>query len=192
MNYSQLVEKCRTFRRFDQSKPIKRKDLLDLVNLARLSPSRANQQPLKYFISSEPELNAGIFSTLSWASYFRGWDGPAEGERPAGYIVVLHDDSVTKSAGCEDGIAAQTMKLGATYKGLGGCIINAIDREALRQVIAIRDHLQIRLVLALGVPVEKVKLESADGSIRYWRDKEDVIHTPKRPLDEIIIKPKKK
>jgi nitroreductase len=192
LNYNLLVEKCRTFRRFDESKPIARKDLLDLVNLARLSPSRANQQPLKYFISSEPGLNAKIFPTLSWASYFRGWDGPAEGERPAGYIVVLHDDSITRNATCEDGIAAQTMKLGATYKGLGGCIINAVDHEALRKVISLKDCYQIRLVLALGVPAEKVKLESADGSIRYWRDKEDVIHTPKRPLDEIIIKPRKK
>jgi len=73
---------------------------------------------------------------------------------------------------------------------LGGCIIGSIDREKLRKQVAIPEHLEILLVIALGKPAEKVILEEAgpDGSIKYWRDEQDRHHVPKRPLDEIILK----
>jgi nitroreductase len=189
---AQLAERCRSYRRFDESKPVFRQTLLDLVNLARLCPSASNQQPLKYFISCDKELNDAIFPALSWAKYFRDWKGPAEGERPTGYVVILADNSITKNIYCDDGIAAQMMKLGATERGYGGCIINAFDESRLRETMKLPDYMDIRLVLALGVPAETVKLESADGSIRYYKDGKDVVHVPKRPLDEIIINLPKK
>ncbi len=192
MEFRELVEKSRSYRRFDESAPIPRELLLRLVGCARLCPSAANQQPLKYILSSDPETNDKVFPCLAWASYLRDWNGPAAGERPTGYIIILSDNSITKNIWCDDGIAAQTMMLGATDAGFGGCIIASIQREKLREAFSIPDYLEIRLVLALGKPVEKVKLLSADGSIRYWRDTDNIHHVPKRPLDEIIVNPKKK
>jgi nitroreductase len=189
MKFAELVKKSRSYRRFDETAPIAREDLLQLVNLARMSPSAANQQPLKYFLSSDPETNAKIFPSLSWARYLGEWAGPEEGERPTGFIVICADSTITKNIWCDDGIAAQTMMLGAVSMGLGGCIIGAIEKDALRESISLPDHLEIRLVLALGKPAEEVKLEPADGSIRYWRDENGVHHVPKRPLDEIIVSP---
>ncbi|PLX43262.1 MAG: nitroreductase [Deltaproteobacteria bacterium] len=192
MDLFKLVESSRSFRRFDESVPISKMDMVDLVKLARICPSAANQQPMKYFISDEAELNGKIFETLAWASYLRDWPGPAEGERPTGYIVICADTSITKSWWCDDGIVAQTMLLGATEKGFGGCMIGAIKHKELHELLNFPDKYEIRLVLALGKPAEVVKLESADGSIRYWRDGDDVHHVPKRPLDEVLIKIRKK
>jgi nitroreductase len=186
-----LVLRNRSFRRFDESHCIQRETLVELVGLARCTPSAANRQPLKYILSAEPETNDRIFPCLAWAAYLKDWPGPAPGERPTAYIVILIDETIAKDWWCDDGIAAQTILLGAVEKGLGGCMIGSIDKERLQQELAIPGHLLIRLVIALGRPAERVVLEDlgSGGEIRYWRDAEGVHHVPKRRLAELIVQP---
>lgn len=185
-----IVKACRSYRRFHQERRIEPGTLRELVNLGRLSPSAANLQPLKYITSSDPALNASIFPTLAWAGYLKDWPGPAEGERPSAYIVVLGDTEISKGFGCDHGISAQSIVLGAAEKGIGACMIGSIQRNDLRAVLSIPDRYEILLVLALGYPSEKVVLEDVgpDGSIKYYRDADDVHHVPKRTLDEVILK----
>jgi nitroreductase len=163
--------------------------LRELVDLARLSASGANLQPLKYILSCDPATNAQVYPLLGWAAYLRDWKGPAEGERPAAYIIILGDTEIRKDAGVDHGIAAQSIMLGATEKGLGGCMIATIDRPALREALAIPEKYKILLVLALGVPVEQVVIADLgpDGDIKYYRDAEGVHYVPKRPLDDLIL-----
>jgi hypothetical protein len=117
------------------------------------------------------------------------WGGPAEGERPAAYIVILNDTTIAKVPGVDYGIAAQSIMLGAAERGLGGCMIGSIEKDALRKVLDIPDQFEIVLVLALGKPAEKVVIEDVgpDGNIRYYRDDQDVHHVPKRTLEELIV-----
>ena len=186
--FKTLVVKTRTVRRFDQAHKIKRADLLELVNLARLSASGGNLQPLKFILSCDSRRNARIFPCLAWAGYLKAWDGPVEGERPAAYIVILGDTTIRREFGCDHGIAAQSIMLGATAKGLGGCIIGSIKRESLRGVLAIPGKYEILLVLALGRPIEKVVLEAVqNGDIKYWRDAQGRHHVPKRSMREIVL-----
>jgi nitroreductase len=189
-NFRDLVIKNRSYRRFDESHTISRETLVELVSLARCTASAANRQPLKYILSTDPEMNARIFSCLAWAAYLKDWDGPAPGERPSAYIVILLDELIAKNCLCDDGIAAQTILLGAVEKGIGGCMIASIQREKLGLELEIPDHFEIRLVLALGEPAERVELEDLgpEGDIRYWRDEEDIHHVPKRKVEELILK----
>jgi nitroreductase len=184
-----LIIKNRSYRRFYQNKEISMDTLKQLVDLARLSPSASNLQPLKYILSCDKDKNAQVFPLLSWAGYLKDWSGPQEGERPAAYIVILADTQIKKSIDCDHGIAAQSILLGATERGLGGCIIGSIQRKELRAVFNIPEHLEILLVLALGVPKEKVVLERSisEKNIEYWRDEHEIHHVPKRSLDEIIV-----
>jgi len=184
-----LVVRNRSYRRFYQEVPIVYEALRELVDLGRLSASGANRQPLKYIVSCERERNAQIFANLKWAGYLPEWGGPEEGERPAGYVMVLGDTTITQSFGIDHGIAAQSIMLGATEKGLGGCIVASINKEGLRQVLAIDPRYEILLVLALGKPKETVVIEPVgpEGDIKYWRDGEQVHHVPKRALAEILI-----
>lgn len=186
----ELVRKNRSYRRFDESESIPYETLRELVDLARLSPSAANLQPLKYFISNEAELNTQIFTTLAWAGYLKDWSGPAVGERPAAYIVILGDTGISKSIDCDHGIAAQSMLLGAVACDLGGCILGAIRRNDLREILNLDERYQIKLVLALGKPVETVVIEDVEesGNIRYWRDSDQIHHVPKRTLDELLVR----
>jgi len=184
----ELIRRNRSYRRF-RPVDVDRDTLRELVDLARLSASGANRQPLKYILSADPDTNAAIFSHLRWAGYLADWNGPEEGERPSAYVVILLDHDVADSAGVDHGIAAQSILLGATEKGLGGCIIASVDRDAVRRALDIPGRYEILLVLALGRPGEEVRVEEVgpDGSIRYWRDAGDVHHVPKRALDDLIL-----
>ncbi|MFW6118013.1 MAG: nitroreductase family protein [Chloroflexota bacterium] len=184
-----LILKNRSYRRFYEEVDIKFETLKELVDLARLSPSARNAQPLKYILSCEPHRNSLIFPHLAWAGYIKDWGGPSEGERPSAYIIILGDTDISASFGCDHGIAAQSIMLGATEKGLGGCIIASIEREGLRKALEIPLQYEILLVLALGKPRETVVIEKVgtNGDIKYWRDSRGVHHVPKRSLDDMIV-----
>ena len=186
---SDIVLKNRSYRRFDESVEISDKLLRECVDLARLSASGANAQPLKYVLSNDRKTNAAIFSTLSWAGYLPDWPGPAEGERPAGYVVILLDTNIHKDPGCDHGIVAQSITLGAVEKGLGACMLGSIRKQDLSEALQLPSHLEILLVIALGKPVETVEVEAvgSDGNIKYWRDENGTHHVPKRALDDVIF-----
>ena len=184
-----LIARSRSCRRFDESFTVERSTLEELVELARLSPSAANLQPLKYILSADPETNAAIFPHLAWAGYLKDWPGPAEGERPTAYIVVLGDTEISRNVGCDHGIAAQSILLGAAEKGLAGCMIGLVARDKLRETLHIPAPYEILLVLALGKPAEKIVVDPVGekDDIKYWRDAEGVHHVPKRSLQELIV-----
>jgi len=184
-----LIISNRSCRRFHEDVVIERSTLEELVDLARLSASAANRQPLKYILSCEPAKNGRIFAHLAWAGYLQDWPGPPAGERPAAYVVVLGDTEITQDFGCDHGIAGQSILLGAREKGLAGCMIGLIRREELRQTLKIPSRYEILLVLALGQPCEEVVIEEVGpgGDVRYWRDAAGTHHVPKRPLQDLII-----
>jgi nitroreductase len=189
MSFRELVLRTRSYRRFAPTPAPDLETLRGLVDLARCSASAANRQPLKYVLSADAETNARIFPYTRWAGALKEWGGPAKGERPTAYIVLLGDTEISKSFGCDHGIAAQSMVLGAVEQGFGGCMVGALDRPGLRASLAIPDRYEILLVLALGTPAETVVLEDLppDGNYDYWRDEQDVHHVPKRSLDELIL-----
>ena len=154
--YKDLVLKNRSYRRFYEHEKIEIPTLMELIDLARLSASGANRQPLKYIVSASEQNNKFIFPTLAWAGYLKDWDGPSEGERPSAYIIILGDKNISPSFGCDHGIAAQTILLGATERGFGGCMIASIQRDKLKDVLELENDYEILLVIALGKPKETV------------------------------------
>lgn len=184
-----LIKKNRSCRRFYQEQKVSMETLKELVNLARLSASAANLQPLKYILSCNSYQNTLIFSCLGWAGYLKDWPGPKKGEKPSAYIIILGDTAKTKKFGCDLGIAGQSVLLGAREKGLAGCMIGSIKQEKLRNSLQIPNQFEILLVLAIGKPKEEITIENmgTDDNIRYWRDSKGIHHVPKRNLSDIII-----
>ena len=184
-----LIKSNRSCRRFLQKEAVPVDTLRWLVNLARLSASAANLQPLKYILSNEPHKNGMIFPCLKWAAYLKDWPGPPEGERPSAYIIMVGDGNIAKSFGPDLGIAAQSLLLGARERGLAGCMIGSINKELLQEIFHLPNHLEILLVIALGKPKEIAVIDDmqpGDG-IEYWRDEHGVHHVPKRRLEDIIF-----
>lgn len=184
-----LIRKNRSCRRFYQNQSIAADTLEDLVNLARLSASAGNFQPLKYILSCRPQTNKGIFDCLVWAGYLKDWPGPREGERPSAYIIILADTTISENIGCDHGIAAQSILLGARELGFAGCILGSVDRDKLHALLNVNPAYKILLVLALGKPKEDIMIENVgpEGDIKYWRDENDIHHVPKRNLNDIIV-----
>jgi nitroreductase len=184
-----LVLQNRSYRRFDQSARISPAALRELVDLARLTPSAANKQPLKYMLVSSEEACAKVYPTLAWAAYLKDWDGPEEGERPSAYVILLGDTNIANTYNIDPGIVSQTILLGAVEQGLGGCILASIRRPDMTTLLEIPAQYEILYVIALGKPVEKVEVESvgAEGDIKYWNDPALVHHVPKRALADLIV-----
>ncbi|MCJ7669470.1 MAG: nitroreductase family protein, partial [Dehalococcoidia bacterium] len=89
-----FILKNRSYRRFYEEVDIKLDILRELVDLARLSASAMNAQPLKYILSCEPKRNSLIFPHLVLGRYLPDWSGPCEGERPSAYIIILGDTEI--------------------------------------------------------------------------------------------------
>jgi len=101
---------------------------------------------------------------------------------------MLNDTMISGNFLCDHGIAVQSILLGATEDGFGGCIIYSVNRNELQKILNISEQFEIVQVIALGKPKETVVLEEMkDGDVKYWRDENQVHHVPKRSLDEIII-----
>ena len=179
-----LVITNRSYRRFYQETAIGLATLREFVNLARLSPSAANRQALKFVLSSDPAKNAVIYP------FIRIDNNPPEGERPSDYVIILEDMEIRMAMPADYGIAAQTIHLAAVEKGFGGCMIGALDREGLRKALAIPERYNVLLLLALGKPIETgqiIETQVEGGPTRQWWDDDRVRHVPKRPLDDIIL-----
>jgi nitroreductase len=187
--FSELVLRTRTIRRFRESESVSLATLRELIDLARLAPCAGNKQPFKYALCASREINARVFPHLRWAAYLQDWNGPGEGERPAAYIVICRDIAISNALNSDQGFAVQNILLGATERGLGTCVIASFVREKIREVMNIHEALDPIWVIAIGVPLETVVVETLGpkGDLRYWRDAAGVHHVPKRSLDEILL-----
>jgi nitroreductase len=188
--FKDLVKQARSYRRFYGDKEITKEHLRELADYGRLSPSGANRQPLKYILVNSREMNDKVYENVAWAGYLKDWEGPVPVERPTGYIIMLRDNSINKVTTMDEGIAAQSIFLGAADMGLGGCFIGSFKKEQLKGLLEVNEEFDITLVIALGYPKEEVVLEdiTAEGDVKYWRDERQVHHVPKRTLGQVIVK----
>jgi nitroreductase len=187
----EIIKKTRTYRRFQQNRPIPEQTLTRLVDLARLGGSARNCQPWQFMVVTDGGDCAAIFPFLGWAGYLSDWRGPEPGERPSAYILCLLNRSRLKGSDREAqfdlGIASQNLLLGAMAEGIGGCRIGAFSPQ-LADLFEMPEHLELSLVIALGYPSETVVIEPARGEeIKYWRDQEGIHHVPKRSLAEVLV-----
>ena len=184
-----LIVKNRSYRRFAENQRLRREDLLALLNHARLTPSAMNRQSLRYrLVYSQPECDL-VFPHTRWAGYLKDWPGPQPGERPAAYLLMCLPHDAGRMQFVDTGIAAQSILLAATEKGWGGCMLGSVDKDKVHQLFCLPQELEIVLVIALGVPAEKVVIETVQGgdSIEYWRDDQDVHHVPKLKLEDLLL-----
>lgn len=185
-----LVVKTRSYRRFYEEVAVTEETLRELVDLARNTASTVNSQALRFKLVTAENERETVYNNLAWAGLLKDWDGPEKGERPSAYIIIMCDLSVGCNKHFDDGIAAQTILLGASEKELGGCMFGSINRNRLASEMNIDiEKYSIDLVIALGKPKENVIIVDVpeSGSTAYYRDEEGNHYVPKRSLDNLII-----
>lgn len=186
-----LALKNRSYRKFHKDKKISISTLTEFVDIARVTPSSKNRQPLKYLLVTKDDDLDFVYGQLKWAWYLKDWDGPAIDEQPPSYIIMCCDTDLNDKAMIDVGIAAQTILLAAVEKKLGGCIIRTVNRYAISKHFNLPANLDIVQVIAIGYPNQKVELTDIDesGSVEYFEDNEGTHFVPKRKLEDLIIIP---
>ena len=181
-----LVLKNRSYRGYDNDRRITKEEMLELVDLARLVPSAANRQPLRYHIAADKAEVDAIQALTLWAGALAHLNLPYEGHRPTGFVVICHDTTCGQNL-MDVGIAAQTLLLAAAEKGFGGCMIGSFKKKELTELLHFEENIVPSLVIALGVPDEEIHLVEAEGDVTYYRDENDVHYVPKRKLEDILV-----
>ena len=188
MSIYKVITSRRTVRKFKQEK-IKEALLMKMIDGARLAPSAANKQPLKYRIVNQEEEVKAVFDYTKWAGYIAPDGTPKADEEPVAFIVVLGDTDIRKSGfELDAGAAIQNILLVAKEEGIGSCWIGSINREKIREALNIPISLTLISVIALGYEGEWPVTEDEAGSIKYYKGSDDVLHVPKRKLKDIIVK----
>jgi nitroreductase len=186
MGVYEAVIRRRSIRRFKDI-PISREILERCINAARLAPSASNLQPLEYIAIDDAQLLPQVFSTLKWAAYISPAGNPPQGKRPKAYIIILRNSDIGVSSSVYDvGAAMENIILAALAEGVGSCPVASVVKDKLRHTLDIPSGYEIPLVLALGYPDESPTVESFDGSVKYWKDQDGVLHVPKKKLEIVL------
>jgi len=189
MEFKELVTKARTCRRYQQDKSVPMELLMEVIDTVRLTPSASNAQPLRYALSTSPEMNTRLFPLVQWAPALDDWPGPAEGERPVAYIAIAADTKSPVPPQMDAGIAALAIQLALAEKGIGCCIFNHIDAAEVHAAVGFPRYVSTLLVIAIGYPAETAIIEELRKGqpFQYRRDEQGQHYVPKRLLKDIVL-----
>jgi hypothetical protein len=102
------------------------------------------------------------------SSYVGGLSQGLDRSVGGGETISLHHpgrQKISESFGCDHGIEAQSILLGAAEQGFGGCILGSIRRASLRKALRVESHYEILPVIALGKPKELVEVDRLGPSV---------------------------
>lgn len=188
MNISEAIKNRRTIRKFMQT-PLTKEQLTRYVDAARLAPSAANLQPLKYAIIQSQEMADKMFELVKWAGYLAPDYNPKEGERPVAYIAVCSDKNNRSNWVAVDmGAAVENIILEALSDGVGACWIASVNVPEATKLLSLPEDIKLECVVALGYPAEEPKEVSITSDIKYYVDETGTLCVPKQSLDDAILK----
>ena len=186
MDLMEMLRGRRTYRRFDQSRPIPDEALRDMKEAFRLASSGGNQQPLRCVFTRKSETVDAVFAHTRWAALLPKELGtPKEGQRPVMFAALIYDRQ--KAPDTDAGLALSNLTLAAWAHGIGSCIMANIDREEIAAILSIPEPFKIHTVVAFGYPAHEshIVLPGADGSLAYRVDANGDYLVPKLPADTL-------
>ena len=137
MSVMETLNTRRTYRRFEQ-KPVEPAIAREIMEAARIASCGANRQTLKYVLVQSPEMVAKVQPLVKWAGYLPPEQGtPKADELPTFYAAVVQDTAIPGDLATDTGIALANMTLAAWDKGVGSCIMGAINKPALTALLGI-------------------------------------------------------
>ena len=184
-----LLEKNRTYRRFDKAKLVTGKVLESIVGSVRYTASAGNLQRIRY-ITIGHERAAEVFSHIALGGYLPKEKKPDASVAPTSYIVMLTEtDTPDVNLSIDIGISAEAITLTARELGIGSCMIRNFDKEYFSKIAEGTGYLPI-LVIALGYPAEEARITGAEAqsALKYYKDENDINVVPKLGIETLIIK----
>ena len=187
MDIMELLAGRRTYRRFLQ-KPVPAGVVADMVEAVRLSSCGANRQAIRLVVVQSPAMVAKVQPLVKWAAYLPPEQGvPKPGEQPVLFVAVVQDTSIPGDKDTDAGIALANLTLAAWARGGGSCIMGAIDRPRLAELLGLSENEKLHSMVALGYPAHAsrvVPLTEATG-VKYYLDENRDYCVPKRAAADI-------
>ena len=183
MNAMELLTTRRTYRRFAQ-KAVPQDVVDDIVQAVRLSSCGANRQAVRLVLVQSPEMVAKVQPLVKWAGYLPPEQGtPKADELPTFYAALVQDTAIPGDLATDTGIALANMTLAAWDKGVGSCIMGAINKPALTALLDIEEPQK----LAFGYPTHKAGIVpmTEQTGVKYYLDENRDYCVPKRSAEEI-------
>ena len=187
MSIMETLASRRTYRRFAQ-KAVPQDVVDDIVEAVRLSSCGANRQAVRLVIVNRPEDVARVQPLVKWAAYLPPEQGtPKADELPTLYVAVVQDTSIPGDLATDTGIALANMTLAAWAKGVGSCIMGAINKPALSELLGIAEPDKLAFMVALGYPAHTAKVVpmTEETGIKYYLDEDRNYCVPKRSREEL-------
>jgi len=164
MEFYEVIEKRRSVRGY-RPDPVEEEKLQRVLSAARLAPSAANRQPLKFLVIRDAALRTKLLE-----AYSQKWFAEAP-------VIVCACARPSEAWQRVDGknyadvdvsIAMDHLILAAAAEGLGTCWIGASKPDKLRSILRVPPDLQPVALTPLGYPASPAK------------------PTRRKPLDEIV------
>lgn len=189
MNMMKFLRGRRTYRRFEQ-RPVAPEILTEAVDAARIASCGANRQTVRYIIVESADAVAAVQPLVHWAAYLPPEQGvPKPDELPTAFIAILQDDNLPGASDVDVGLALGSLTAAAWAHGVGSCIMGAINRPALMELLALPEGVRLCYMVALGYPTHESHLASMqDGDVKYYLDDNRDFCVPKRGMKEVLLK----
>lgn len=189
MNMMKFLRGRRTYRRFEQ-RPVAPEILTEAVDAARIASCGANRQTVRYIIVESADAVAAVQPLVHWAAYLPPEQGaPKPDELPTAFIAILQDDNLPGASDVDVGLALGSLTAAAWAHGVGSCIMGAINRPALTELLALPEGVRLCYMVALGYPTHESHLVSMqDGDVKYYLDDNRDFCVPKRGMEEVLLK----
>lgn len=187
MSVMETLAARRTYRRFAQ-KPVPQDVVADLIEAVRLSSCGANRQAVRLVIVDKPGDVARVQPLVKWAGYLPPEQGvPKADELPTLYVAVVQDTTIPGDLDTDTGIALANLTLAAWDKGVGSCIMGAIDRPRLTELLGLPETMKLHTMVALGYPTHSSRVVpmTEQTGVKYYLDENRDYCVPKRSAEEI-------
>jgi len=190
MNYNELktlIQDSRTTRRFKKDAIVNFEDLKEILDLARITSSAKNMQPIKYILVTNKDSVERLTQTAKWAAHLKDWN-QKEDEKPSAFILMLNDQMIDGFPMFDAGASFTAISLAAKAKGLATCPMASIDKELCKELFVIPDCYDVMIGIAVGVGAENIELvDTKELDTNYYRLEDETHCVPKRTLEQIIV-----
>lgn len=188
MNALESIKTNRSFRRFDQSKPVPEEVIGHMQEAVCYSPTGRNGQTMHYIFVKSPDLVAAIFPHTHYAAALPAELGtPKEGEKPTLFVVLVEEGpNHSPIDDINAGIGMTNLRAVAWEAGVGSVILKNINKAGIAELLAIEAD-SINSVVALGYPAHTVSIVPMpeDGNVNYYLDENKDYVVPKKSLEEL-------
>jgi nitroreductase len=151
MDFYEVVERRRSVRAY-RREPVEEDKLGRILEAARMAPSAANRQPLKFIVIRDAGLREKMLE-----AYSQPWFAHAP-------VIICACSTPDTAWSRVDGknyadvdlaIAMEHLILAATAEGLGTCWIGAFKPDKVREILALPPELEPVAMTPIGYPADE-------------------------------------